>query len=160
MPEVIRRKSCRAVLITPEKEVLLVKIGNSSSSWEGWITPGGGMDKGETELEALRRELWEELGLKDFSVAARIWTRFHAFPWRGKQIEQEEVYFWVPNVRFVPSSAANLDASEMLDVKEMRWWSYDEILSTREIFAPRNLAAGIRKILEEGTPSEAYDIGI
>lgn len=33
----------------------------------GWQVPQGGMDEGETPLEALHREVWEEIGLPEGS---------------------------------------------------------------------------------------------
>ena len=61
---IIKRKSCRAIILTPQNEILLIKIENPEGCWAGWIAPGGGMENGEDEKAALTRELQEELGLK------------------------------------------------------------------------------------------------
>jgi 8-oxo-dGTP diphosphatase len=42
--------------------VLLVR--QEKPGKEYWLLPGGGVDAGETLLEALRRELWEELSIE------------------------------------------------------------------------------------------------
>ncbi|MBI5094397.1 MAG: NUDIX domain-containing protein, partial [Candidatus Hydrogenedentes bacterium] len=50
----------RAILITPEQEVLLFRIHGKDSNEEfWWITPGGGLDRGESVEDGLRRELHE-----------------------------------------------------------------------------------------------------
>jgi len=106
--KIIKRKSCRAVLLTPANEVLLIKISNPEGKWSGWITPGGGVDAGETEAESLRRELYEELGFKNVQDELKIWTRFHKFPWNEKMVEQEEVFFLIRTEKFAPSAFPTL----------------------------------------------------
>ncbi|HSU98931.1 MAG TPA: NUDIX domain-containing protein [Roseiarcus sp.] len=46
----------RAIVISPDDEILLVRHGYVS----GWHFPGGGVEVGETSVESLTRELHEE----------------------------------------------------------------------------------------------------
>ena len=53
---------CKAVIVSPEQKVLLLKRTMHSDQPPYWEFPGGRMDKGESEVETLSRELDEELG--------------------------------------------------------------------------------------------------
>ena len=52
------RDAVRAVVVDPDDRVLLVRF--EFPHWIGWATPGGGVDSGETDEAAIRRELAEE----------------------------------------------------------------------------------------------------
>ena len=51
------RRAVRAVLLTPERDVLLMRIHPPDSQEHFWITPGGGLQPGENVEDGLRREL-------------------------------------------------------------------------------------------------------
>ena len=64
-PSTFYRVSLKAVLRNQKGEVLVNKEGTSDT----WNLPGGGWDHGETEHEALARELQEEVGyIGDFTA--------------------------------------------------------------------------------------------
>jgi 8-oxo-dGTP pyrophosphatase MutT (NUDIX family) len=52
------RKSARAILLNKKNEVCLQHVGKN----DYYKLPGGGIKKGETEEEALKREIREEVG--------------------------------------------------------------------------------------------------
>ena len=57
VPNTFYRVSLKAVIRNEKNEVLVCKEGSSDT----WSLPGGGWDHGETEYEALARELKEEV---------------------------------------------------------------------------------------------------
>jgi 8-oxo-dGTP pyrophosphatase MutT (NUDIX family) len=156
----IERKACRALLLTPENEVLLIKIDNPDGNWTGWITPGGGIEAGESEEEALRRELLEELGLEKFKIEAKVWKRFHRFLWNETTIAQEEVFFLVRTGKFQPEPKAKLSETELLDFKGFKWWKSEDLKNSGETFSPTKLELYLSALLESGCPSEPLDVGI
>lgn len=158
--EIIKRTSCRAVLLTSDSKILLIKVENPDGGWIGWITPGGGIAPGEDEETALKRELCEELGLVNVNIGPKVWTRFHAFPYRGKIIEQQEFYFLVKSNQFEPKSKMNLNDSEMVDHRGFRWWDLEEIGKSKENFAPRRLYSLLQDLNKIGPPTFPVDAGI
>src|SRR3989344_6636150 len=152
---VIHRTSCRALLLTPERGVILIKMANPNGKWIGWIAPGGGMDAGESEEQGLRRELREELGLENFSLGPRVWKRFHSFEWKGDTFAQHEVFFVLEVSRFEPKPQIDPTISEVLDFREFRWWKIDDLLESREEFAPRKLPALLDALIADGAPPDA-----
>lgn len=55
------RPSARGILITKEKKLVLIKRSKQNVDTY-YVTPGGGVEKDETPLKALKRELLEETG--------------------------------------------------------------------------------------------------
>ena len=62
------RTAARALIISPNREVLLMRIHAPQGGKSFWIAPGGGLDPGEEMESGLRRELREELDLLADSV--------------------------------------------------------------------------------------------
>jgi 8-oxo-dGTP pyrophosphatase MutT (NUDIX family) len=83
-PSTVYRVSLKAVIRNDKGEVLLVKENGS-----GWSLPGGGLDHGESDIEALRRELWEEVAYKGEFEAAPIYTASFFVE------EEDRWFFWV-----------------------------------------------------------------
>jgi len=63
------RQSTSAFILNERHEVLLVQL--TSYATNEWNLPGGGVDTGETPVQAVLRELNEELGLKSSDLTLR-----------------------------------------------------------------------------------------
>jgi len=57
----MKRVSARAIILMNDKEVVL--IHRVKNGYEYWVTPGGGVEEGESFEEAVVRELKEEVGI-------------------------------------------------------------------------------------------------
>src|SRR5438093_9149658 len=87
--EPVKRSAVRAVVLDRDDRILLVQFRDGVGQvW--WATPGGGVQEGESDMDALRRELVEEAGLSDFELGPEIWTREHVFAWMGRILHQRE----------------------------------------------------------------------
>ena len=96
------REAVRALVIDPQHRVLLVRFEFPRSGTR-WALPGGGLEPGESDHDALRRELAEELGidvrepcLAPLTFASHAYPDFHLLMplyvcrrWEGTVVAKE-----------------------------------------------------------------------
>jgi 8-oxo-dGTP pyrophosphatase MutT (NUDIX family) len=150
MREVLQRRAVRAIIVTPEGELLLIRV-RSPHGQVFWITPGGGIEGDESAEAALQRELREELGLEDFHAGPIVWRRHHTFSWGEQRIAQREEFRIVHAERFEASMG---DPTEAAFATELRWWPVAELAQATERLAPPSLATIVGDYLRRGAPLE------
>ena len=155
--EVIQRRAVRAVMLTPDRQVLLMRVEEPISGRTFWITPGGGIEDGEDAEACLLREIQEETGAAGYRVGPAVWTRRHRFDWNGKSIDQRELYYLVHSDHFVPTMS---DAKEMVVHRGFRWWSVKEIQESPDRFAPTRLGDCLAELVANGPGGEPVDVGV
>jgi 8-oxo-dGTP pyrophosphatase MutT (NUDIX family) len=137
--------------------VLLVRL--EFPHWTGWAAPGGGVDPGEEDEDAIRRELAEEAGLETFELGPVIWTRRHELEF-GDWDGQVERYYLVRTTAFQPLPQLSWEELNAEYLAAIRWWTLDELEATDALFAPRCLPLFLRELLEHGPPAEPVDVGV
>ena len=147
--EPVPRESARAIVVDAAGRVLLLRFENPATREAWWATPGGGLLEGETDGEALRRELAEEIGLHDPEVGPVVWTREHVLPWNGRLVRQRERVHLVRVESHEVAPEIDLAAE---NVHGDRWWTLAELDATAERVAPPGLAAHVRAVLAGGGP--------
>ena len=154
------RNAARALVLSPQSRMLLMKFQFPWREAGLWITPGGSLNPGETARDAAKRELREETGLQVSELGPEIWTREHDLSPQGRRILQRERYFLVRVDEFEPR-AAELESGEEADwFRGFRWWPLDEVPDVSEDFAPRRIGQLVRKLLRDRAPEKPFAIPV
>lgn len=159
---VVERNVVRLIVLDAEDRVLLFKIWEPMHPEQGtcWELPGGGIDDGETYVNAALRELREETGLRaePGDVGVPLWRRCATFRHAGTRRLQDEV---VVVVRVAASGPSVDETKQLADEREtfrgFRWWSVSEIEASSERFYPGNLPAYVRRVLEGERIDEPFE---
>jgi TDG/mug DNA glycosylase family protein len=138
------RQAVRGVVVDAASRVLLVRFEHPVTHDSWWATTGGGVDPGESDEQALRRELREEAGLEGFDVGPVVYTREHTFPWDRRIVHQRERFHLVRVDRHDPAPTIDVALEGVTDV---RWWSLEELDATEEEVVPADLGALVRTLV-------------
>lgn len=140
------RLTSRVLLFDESGSVLLfLTKAPDTSGFARWITPGGGVDPGETHQDAAVRELFEETGMVVDSVGPAVWSHDFTVQWDDADHDTGHAEFYVlETTRFDPAST-NWTPEEHIDVEASRWWSLAELQETTEPFEPAELPELVRR---------------
>ena len=148
-PSTHHRVAARVLVVDPDDAVLLFRGSDPARPEAGtwWLTPGGGVDDGETLSGAARRELFEETGMALEDVGAARFDRIVVFEFEGERYRQHEHFFAVHVDRFEPDVRGWTDI-ERRSMSEHRWWTSAEITASDETFYPEDLVVRLDAITE------------
>lgn len=147
---VIERQAARVVLLSPDRRVLLQHGLDPARPQDGtwWLTPGGGLNDGESVEDGAVREVREETGLRlaPAQLGPVVARRACVFPFEGRRYRQSETFFVVDVERFTPQHHG-WDEVEQRALLDHRWWSIEELRATDEKVYPSQLADLVEAVL-------------
>lgn len=119
-----KRETARAVIMNEEKQVLMVY----SNLFNDYTFPGGGIKAQETHSDALRRELYEEVGARKISII-ELFGETEEIRYginESNTIYLQTSYYY--NVSIIENGDQHLIDREILHGLEPRWIKIEDAL--------------------------------
>jgi 8-oxo-dGTP pyrophosphatase MutT (NUDIX family) len=139
------RPTARVLLVNGLDEVFLIftHFDPELGLPPRWLTPGGGIDAGESTKQAAVRELFEETGIRvaEADLGEPIWQTSGRWDWSDGIHYQTytDTFFLLRVDDFVLDNSAWTN-DEHRDVLDYRWWNVEELLESGESVGPHGLA--------------------
>ncbi len=152
---VSHRPAARVLCVDASRRVLLLRWHDTVDDVTFWEPPGGGLEAGETPLEAARRELLEETGLPGEGVREPFVTVHRRFRWLGVHYDRHEPFFLARFAAPAPVSPKALTEEERGRLLGHAWLSAGQIAGSREPIEPPDLLqvlARLEAVDRGGTP--------
>ena len=145
-----RRRTARVLLVDERDRILLFQDsdpGLPGRHW--WITPGGGVEGEESDLEGAVRELREETGLvaDPAALVGPLARRTVRHGYTDVVVVQDEVFLGLVVPPFEIDVSGHTD-EERLTMTRHRWWTRDELAGTVRGGVARRVARAV------GAPGE------
>jgi len=121
MPKIKIVKAVLAIICSEkDNEFLILK---KQGAWTGWQFVQGAIDKGETEEQAVLREVKEETGLEDIKIIKKLENikSDYWFIWNGEKIHKFMAFFLI-------KAGKTQQIKLSIEHSDYKWCSYEEAL--------------------------------
>ncbi|MBP3577466.1 MAG: NUDIX domain-containing protein [Lachnospiraceae bacterium] len=150
------RKSARAIVINSKNQMFLFQymFDYLEDSKAIWITPGGSLEEGESFADALKREVYEELGVQLTKECPEVYYRNPIYTLKnGEKVQSVEKFFLV----VLEEKSFSFDHWTESEKKRMRagkWWSVDEIEKSEDEFFSKDIVRMLKELASRKLPEE------
>ncbi|MDY7089855.1 MAG: NUDIX domain-containing protein [Actinomycetota bacterium] len=150
------RHAVRAIILDEHDRILLARHQNPRRHTPAvWAAPGGRIEPGETRLQALRRELREEVGLELTTTPPHVWHRDVPAPDHLPGYDRAiSDYYLVRTAAFTPRGSLTDTELAAEHIQDIRWWSLPDIKAHPgpDQFGPYDLATALTTLITHGPP--------
>jgi 8-oxo-dGTP pyrophosphatase MutT (NUDIX family) len=146
------RETARVLLLDGQNRVFLLQTHFDPEVQlpPRWLTPGGGIDPGETPRQAAARELFEETGLSvsEDDLGEQIWRQEGVWHW-GDHVNSHSYvdYFFALKVESFELNDSAWTDDERRDILQTRWFAIEDLVASDESVGPHGLVDFLRKWL-------------
>lgn len=153
----IDRPTVRLIVLNDRDEVLLFRLEGAGGPF--WMSPGGGLEAGESYEQAARRELKEETGIEFAELGPWIWKGTDLWHAPNKTYRMIRRFYLVRLPDTPEVDISGLTGFEEKVTLDYRWWPIDEIRQSRERFSPRRMADLLTPLIAGEIPHPPIEAG-
>jgi len=148
------RPTARVLLLDRADRILLLKgrLPGAPKGPGSWFTVGGGVEAGETFVQAAAREIREETGIADAVLGPVVWVREGVMRMPEPTLFKE--CYIVARCEGAEPTREGWNALERDLIDDIRWWTLGELVMTTERVFPPGLARRLPPILAGQFPAE------
>jgi 8-oxo-dGTP pyrophosphatase MutT (NUDIX family) len=152
----LRRDSARVIVLDLAGRVLLLETYDDHDDRPAfWLTPGGGVEAGESIAGTAARELDEETGIRvppdalgpPVAVARGEWT------FRSTRLVGEDWFFALVTDEVTVRTDGWTPLEHEVH-RGWRWWTLDELDATKAVVVPAGLAGLARRLAGGWRPAD------
>ena len=145
------RPAVRIVCLDSAHRVLLLRWYDPADGSHLWEPPGGGVEPGESPLDAARRELVEETGLDPAAIDGPPVTVERDSWWNGEHKVGPEQFFLARFAGERPAPVGTgLLADEVANLRSYAWVPWSELGRLPDRLEPPGLVAVLAELVPEG----------
>ena len=141
------RPAVRVICVDASARILMMRWRDPYDGSYLWEPPGGGIDPGETPIEAARRELTEETGLDPAAIAGAGLDVHRDTVWKGRRWVGPEQFFLARYAGDEPELRRDgLLDYEQAELDRYAWVPWDELTALPDRLTPADLPDVLRRL--------------
>lgn len=145
----VDRPAVRILCLDPADRVLLLEWADPVDGHQIFEPPGGGVEEGESEKEAARRELREETGFRVDDLEGPVERVKRNALWAGRRLIATEPFF-LARIEDVSVAPQALTDEEEGTFRGYRWCGRNELAELGEALEPPELPAILARVVGAG----------